>query len=334
MKAIMNPLSPLQRPVWVVPLALCVALAAAPAVLPGYLVDLLTKVMVMAIFAMSLDLLVGCTGLVSLGHAAFLGIAAYATAWAVTLVPGAGMWLALPCAILAATLGALAIGALALRTHGVYFIMITLAFSQMFMFVFHDTKLGGSSDGMYLSHAASLPLPGLGTVDLSRPLPFYLLCLAAAFATYAALRRLIASPLGRAFTGIHLNEQRMRSLGYPVQRYKLASFVIGGGFAGLAGYLSAAQYGFVSPDVLSWHHSGLALLMVIIGGGGRIYGAAIGAAIIVGLQDLVASHTNRWQLMLGLTIVVIVMFAPGGVVSARWPAAWKSPWRKAAKAAA
>jgi branched-chain amino acid transport system permease protein len=305
------PTRPLAVPA--IALACVVALALAPSVLPGFVSDLIAKALVMAIFAMSLDLLVGCTGLVSFGHAAFFGIAAYATAWASKLVPGGtNLLLALPLAVAASALAALLVGALALRTRGVYFIMVTLAFSQMFLFLFQDTPLGGGSDGIYLAGTAQLVL-GSASVEFGDPLHFYALALVLATLTALGLGHLLRTPFGQVLAGIRLNEQRMRSLGYRSFGYKLAVFTLAGACAGTAGYLSAAQYGFVNPESLAWHYSGLALLMVILGGSGRIWGAALGAFAIVLLQELFALQTKHWQLPMGCAIVAIVLFAPGGL---------------------
>ena len=301
-----------------------VALAVAVALLGlfpltglGFYVELVTKVMILSIFAMSLDLLVGCTGLVSLGHAAYFGIGAYALALATPKDRAPSLWLTLPASVVLAGLAALLVGVLVVRVKSIYFIMATLAFAQMFYFLFHDTDFGRGSDGIAMNFRPAAHLGGLEPFDLSRPLHAYYFVLAAMLLVLAFLRRVRRSPFGRALRGIRANEQRMRSLGFPTYRYKLASFTIAGAIAGLAGYLSAMQYGFVSPELLSWHQSGNALLMVILGGLGSFYGALAGAFAFALLQEVYQSTTVHWQLLLGGTIVLLVLFVPGGLSSLR-----------------
>ncbi len=299
-----------------------VALAAAAALLAlfplaglGFYLELVTKVMILAIFAMSLDLLVGCTGLVSLGHAAYFGIGAYTLALAAPKYQAASLWLTLPASVALAGLAALLVGVFVVRVKSIYFIMATLAFAQMFYFLFHDTDFGRGSDGITMNFRPAARLGGLEPFDLSRPVHAYYFVLAAMLLVLAFLRRLRRSPFGRALRGIRANEQRMRSLGFPTYRYKLASFTVAGAIAGLAGYLSAMQYGFVSPELLSWHQSGNALLMVILGGLGSFYGALAGAFAFALLQEVYQSTTVHWQLLLGGTIVLLVLFVPGGLSS-------------------
>ena len=301
-----------------------VALAAAAALLAlfplaglGFYLELVTKVMILAIFAMSLDLLVGCTGLVSLGHAAYFGIGAYTLALAAPKYQAASLWLTLPASVALAGLAALLVGVFVVRVKSIYFIMATLAFAQMFYFLFHDTDFGRGSDGISMNFRPAARLGGLEPFDLSRPVHAYYFVLAAMLLVLAFLRRLRRSPFGRALRGIRANEQRMRSLGFPTYRYKLASFTVAGAIAGLAGYLSAMQYGFVSPELLSWHQSGNALLMVILGGLGSFYGALAGAFAFALLQEVYQSTTAHWQLLLGGTIVLLVLFVPGGLSSLR-----------------
>lgn len=290
------------------------ALAAFPFAGGPFYVELVAKVMILAILAMSLDLLVGTTGLVSFGHAAFYGIGAYTLAF---LSPGDGpanLWATLPRSVLAAALAALVVGALVVRVKGVYFIMVTLAFAQMAYFVFHDTDFGGGSDGLSMSFRPVATLGPLTPFDVGNGRHVYYFVLAAMIAVAVFLRLLLRSPLGRALEGIRSNEHRMRSLGYPVPRYKLASFTIAGGLAGLAGYLAAMQSGFVNPELLSWHQSGNALVMVILGGRGRAHGGVVGAFVFVALQELFQSLTRHWLLPFGAAIVLLVMLLPGGLL--------------------
>ena len=299
------------------------ALAAYPLMAGNYGIDLVTKIMIYAIFALSLELLVGMTGLVCFGQAAFFGIGAYA---AVLLSPQADApslaWL-LPAAMLAAAVYALAVGALSLRTKGVYFIMVTLAFAQMAYYVVHDTPLGGGTDGIYLTAK-----PVLGTlVDLDKPVVLYvftLVCLAAVFGFLALLSR---SRFGRALAGIRVNEQRMRATGFSTYPYKLAAFTVSGGLAGLAGFLFAVKDAFVNPELMSWHFSGAVLIMIILGGLGHLRGALIGAFAFALLQEFFKSEAifgdfaKHWHLGLGLAIIASVALLPRGLVGL--PALWR-----------
>jgi branched-chain amino acid transport system permease protein len=291
-----------------------VALAAFPLLGGPFYTELVAKVMILGIFAMSLDLLVGTTGLVSFGHAAWFGIGAYTLALLTPKYDPANLWATLPRGVLAAALAALVVGALVVRVKGVYFIMVTLAFSQMAYFVFHDTEFGGGSDGLAMNFRPVAQIGPLTAFDVGNPRHVYWFILAAMVAVAGFLRLLLRSPLGRALEGIRSNEHRMRSLGFPVPRYKLASFAIAGGLAGLAGYLSAMQSGYVNPELFSWHQSGNALVMVILGGRGRAHGGVVGAFVFVALQELFQTITNHWQLPFGAAIILLVMLLPGGVL--------------------
>jgi branched-chain amino acid transport system permease protein len=292
------------------------ALVALPLAGATFYVDLLTKIMILATFAASLDLLVGYTGLVSFGHAAFFGIGAYSLALLAPRYEAASLWPTALAAMVLSAAAALVVGLFVLRTKGIYFIMVTLAFAQMFFFLFHDTELGRGSDGITMNFKPSAAAFGVTPFDLSDPRHQYYLVLAVLALALLFLRTLLRSPLGRALQGIRGNEHRMRSLGFPVFRYKLASFTIAGGLAGLAGYLSALQYGFVNPELLSWHQSGNVLLMVILGGIGSLYGSLAGAFVLVVLQEVFQALTTHWQLPFGLTILLLVLFLPGGLASA------------------
>jgi branched-chain amino acid transport system permease protein len=297
-----------------------VLLAVFPAFGGKFYVDLAVKIMILAIFALSLELLVGQTGLVSFGHAAFFGIAAYVAALLTPKSEAASLWLLLPAATGAAAAYALAVGALSLRTRGVYFIMITLAFAQMAYYVFHDTPLGGGSDGIYLYFRPHATILGWRPFDLDAGHAFYyavLACLAAAFAFLALLLR---SRFGHALAGIRVNEQRMRAAGFPTYAYKLAAFVLAAALAGVAGFLHALKDGYVNPEILSWHQSGAVLLMVILGGIGHLRGAILGAFAFTLLQELFqwqaifGAFAKHWQLMLGLTIIGFVAAMPRGLI--------------------
>ncbi|MCF8149662.1 MAG: branched-chain amino acid ABC transporter permease [Sulfuritalea sp.] len=284
-----------------------------------YYMQLLTRVLIMAIFAMSLDLLVGYTGLVSFGHAAYFGLAGYALALMGPKYEAVSLWWSLPAAIGVCALFALITGTLVLRTRGIYFIMVTLAFAQMLFFVFHDTKLGGGSDGIYIYVKPEMLLGDFKVLDLENRDHFYWLALILAAGVYFFLRRVLGSNIGRALLGIKVNEHRMRALGFPVFRYQLASFTLSGGLAGLAGYLAAVQYGFVNPEILSWHQSGAVLMMVILGGMGTLYGPVIGAFAFVMLREVLSnqawfgSWAGHWQLAMGSIIMLVALYMPRGL---------------------
>jgi len=304
-------------------LLLCLlALAVLPWFVEKYYIQLFTKIMIMAIFAMSLDLLVGFTGLVSLGHAAFFGLAGYVLAFAAPQYQAANLWLSLPLAMACSALLALAIGILVLRTSGIYFIMVTLAFAQMVFFVFHDTKIAGGADGIYVYAKPVAEIAGWQLFSLENHTHFYFVVLALLVLVYTLLRVLLASLFGRVIVGIRVNEQRMRTLGYRTFRYKLACFVLSGALAGMAGYFAAAQFGFVSPETLGWHQSGSVLMMVILGGMGTLTGAVLGAFAMLllelGLQGLPAiggvDIGKHWQLLMGGFIVCAVLLLPHGLL--------------------
>ena len=298
----------------------CAILAVFPFVGGKFYVDLVVTTMILAIFALSLELLVGRTGLVSFGHAAFFGIAAYVTA---LLSPQSEapsiLWL-LPVVLVVTALAALAIGALSLRTRGIYFIMVTLAFAQMAYFVFHDMKFAGGSDGRYLYVKPVLAFGSYTLLDFDRPLTFYFATLAALVLVYALLASVGRSRLGHALSGIKANEQRMRAAGFSTYPYKLAAFVLAGALAGIAGFLYAVKDGFVNPEILAWHQSGTVLLMLILGGIGSLRGAVVGAFLFVVLKELFQSEAlfggfaKHWQLPLGLTIIACVALMPNGVI--------------------
>jgi branched-chain amino acid transport system permease protein len=305
------------RHAWIVPAIAALLLLALPAVLAPYTQDLVVKIAIYAVFALSLELLVGMTGLVSLGHAAFLGIGAYVTVLAAGTSGGSIATVA-PLAVLAAAGYALLVGALSLRTRGVYFIMVTLAFAQMAYFVFHDTRLAGGSDGLFL-----YTRPGWGALNLDDKRHLYFTVMAALVGTYALLALLKRSRFGHALAGIRANEQRMRAAGFATFGYKLAAFVIAGALAGLAGFLLAVTDGAVNPELLSWHESGAVLLMLILGGIGSLRGAVIGAIAftllkeLFQLESLLGPLASHWQLTLGLTIIAFVALLPRGLIGLR-----------------
>jgi branched-chain amino acid transport system permease protein len=301
--------------------------------LSPYLSDLVVKVMILSIFALSLELLVGMTGLVSLGHAAFYGIGAYATVLG-SGKDGGSIAMLLPLAMGCAAGYALVTGALSLRTRGVYFIMVTLAFAQMAYFVFHDTKLGGGSDGMFLYNKPVLSIAGRTLLDLDDKRHVYYAVIATLVLTYALLALIRRSRFGHALAGIRANEQRMRAAGFHTYAYKLAAFVIAGALAGLAGFLLAVKDGAVNPELLSWHESGAVLLMVILGGIGHLRGAVLGAIALTLLKEFfqteawLGSLASHWQMTFGFTVIAFVALLPRGLIGIReWRLARRAPLR-------
>jgi branched-chain amino acid transport system permease protein len=293
---------------------LALAVLAFPAAFGRYPVKLLQEILVWGIYAMSLDLLMGYAGMVSFGHSAFFGVGGYVAALAlaahpVAATPGALGALLLP--TLASGLAAVVIGFFATRVSGVYFIMLTLAFSQMFYAYTFQASWLGSEDGI-----TGVPRPTLLGVTLGEGWTFHVYVVLLAAGAAVLLWRVVRSPLGHVLIGLQENEGRMEAIGYPVRRYKLLAFVLAGILAGLAGSLYAQFSGSITPDAFFWTTSGEALLMVIIGGTGTLGGAMLGAAAFILLQSLVSTYTERWMLILGVTFVLFVLLAPGGIVGA------------------
>jgi branched-chain amino acid transport system permease protein len=291
---------------WVVGI---LVLAALPFVLSPYYLGLVVKMLVFALFAMSLDLLLGYGGMPSLGHAAYFGMAAYTTGL-LALKLGWSVWFALPAGIVMAVLTAILFGLLALRTRGSYFLMITLALSQVLWGIaFGWRSLTGGDDGL-----PEVPRPDLGLPwSMSDGTPFYYFVLFFTVIGTLLLVRIVASPFGYALRGIRESETRMLVLGYNVWRYKFASFVLAAIFAGLAGSLYAYFNRFVSPDYVHVVRSAEVLLMVILGGAGTLIGPAIGAALIVLLENIISTYTERWLILLGTVYVLVALFAPNGL---------------------
>jgi branched-chain amino acid transport system permease protein len=299
---------------------LAVGLALLPLAAGRYELDLASRIFVLAIFALSLELLVGQTGLVSFGHAAFIAIGAYATSFLLRGSDPRPFFLVMLAAMAAAAAYALPVAALSLRTRGLYFIMVTLAFAQLVYYLLHDTNLGGGSDGAYLGAAPRVPFAGPTSFDVTQPVAFYYTSLVLLAAVFAFLALLVRSRFGRALAGIRANEQRMRAAGFPTYPYKIGACVIAAMLAGLAGFLRASKDGYVNPELASWHESGAVLVMIILGGIGRLRGAVLGAFGFVLLQEIFKSDAlfgelaRRWQLMLGLTIIGCVLALPEGLV--------------------
>jgi branched-chain amino acid transport system permease protein len=304
------------------------ALAGYGLVAGGFGIDLVTKIMIYAIFALSLELLVGSTGLVCFGHAALFGIGAYVAVKLSPAYEAAAIWWLLPASVAAAAAYALFMGALSLRTRGVYFIMVTLAFAQMAYYVVHDTPLGGGTDGIYLNVKPSMALGASSLLNLDDAGSFYYLTLFLLVASFGLLGVLLRSRFGRALAGIKANEQRMRATGFSTYPYKLAAFVVSGALAGLAGFLFAVKDGYVNPELLSWHLSGSVLIMIILGGLGHLRGALLGALAFALLQEFFKSEAvwgafaKHWHLGLGLSIIASVALLPNGLVGL--PAQWRA----------
>ena len=295
-----------------------VALAAFP-LLPlesrDYYLQMLTQMMILGIFAMSLDLLQGVTGMVSLGHAAFFGLAGYALAFLTPESAAPSLWWTLPAAALAAGLAALVIGFFVVRTHGIYFIMVTMAFAQMVYYLFFDNKPLGGSDGLYVYFKPSTAVGGSGELfDLENKATFFYFTLVMLLLVYAFLRRVLFSPFGRALAGIRVNEHRMRAMGFGTVWYKLTAFTLAGALAGVAGYLWAAQTGFVNPELMGFHQSAHAIMMLILGGMGNFAGAVVGAFAFEYLMHVFKDLSKHWQLLMGTFIVLLVVFAPRGIL--------------------
>jgi branched-chain amino acid transport system permease protein len=292
----------------IVGLAVMALLLVYPLLVADYPRALVSEICIFAILAMSLDLLLGYTGLPSLGHATFFGLGAYVVIVLGSLF-GVNAWIGVGLGVVAATVAAAVIGYFCVRTSGVALLMLTLAFSQLvFSVALKWRDVTGGSDGIGIPEK-----PGFFGFDLSHSLVMYYLALLCLFVCYRALRRLTLSPLGLVFVGIRENEDRMRAIGYPTRRYKILSFTIGGAFAGFAGGIYAIFNGFVSPDALYWSASGDILIMVMLGGTGTLIGPAIGAGVFLLMKNLVSSYSAHWLLIIGAIFVACVLFFPYGI---------------------
>ena len=303
-----------------------VCLAALPplamALDEPFLVTLFSRVLIYALAAVSLDLIVGYGGMVSLGHAAFFGVGAYvvgilsfhhsesslALAWPFAIPGTQDALVAWPLAVAAAAGTAAVVGALSLRTRGVHFIMITLAFAQMLFFFFVSLEGYGGDDGLSMWSRNSV-----AGLDLGNDLRFYYVCLGCLVAFVLLCRRLVMSRFGMVIKASKYNEKRLRALGVSTYRYKLVCFVIAGAGAGLAGALIANQTEFVSPSLLHWTRSGEILVMVILGGMGTLYGPVLGAAVLLLLEEVLALYTEHWMVLLGPVLILVVLFARRGI---------------------
>ena len=283
----------------------------------SFYISFATRVLIYAMAAASLNLVLGYGGMVSFGHAAFFGAGAYLVG--ILAAEGvASLWITWPVAIVVAALAALVVGAISLRTRGVYFIMITLAFAQMMYYVFVSMKAYGGDDGLSMPSRST---PGFG-MSLSNEFVWYYLVLALLAAVLYLLHRLVHSRFGRVIVAIRENETRATAVGYPVYRYRLLCFVISGAIAGLAGALIANQTNYVGPALLHWVQSGTLMVMVILGGVGRFWGGPVGAVVLLSLEELFSGspllgpYSLHWQLPVGVILLAVVLFAPQGIAGA------------------
>jgi branched-chain amino acid transport system permease protein len=290
------------------------ALVVFPLFGEEYYQELVISLMIMGIFAMSLDLLIGFSGLVSFGHAAFFGLSGYLLAIVTPESEAVSIWFALPVCLIGSALAALVIGWFSVRTTGIYFIMITLAFAQMFYYYFNENQDLGGSDGIFLFFKPSVEIAGYQLLDLTNPHTFYYFVLASLVLSYLVLSTLLKAPFGQVIRGIHANEARTRALGFNTQHYKLVSFVIAGTLAGFAGFLEANNSGIMSPAHLGWHESGMVMMIVILGGMGTLYGPVLGAFAMGFLQDYFQDlWSDHWLLLMGFFVIAVVLFLPNGI---------------------
>ena len=308
---------PAQLRPWARPLALlalAAALATIPLWAPRFWIYSGTQALIFAIFAMSLDLLLGYAGLASFGHAAFYGVGAYACAL-LALRHVDGLLPLLLVGALASAAVAVPIGALSLRTTGIYFLMLTLAFAQMLWgLAVNWTSLTRGTDGLIGIPRPTLPgADALGFTLYERG-PFFIVCLVIAVLVFLLLEALTRSPFGRTLEGIRENERRMRALGYPTFRYRLAVFVVAGAIAGVAGSLAAMSNGYATPDLLYWTGSGLVLVAVVVGGSRSLIGPVLGAFLVLVAQLGLSTFVDRWELLLGSLFIAFVLFLPRGLV--------------------
>jgi branched-chain amino acid transport system permease protein len=273
-----------------------------------FVVSLFTRILILAIAAVSLNLIMGFGGMVSFGHAAYLGIGGYAVGILAKEGINSGL-LQWPLAVAASALFALAVGALSLRTRGVYFIMITLAFAQMVYYVAIGLDRYGGDDGMTIYKRSQFG----GLIDLSNKMTFYYLCLALLLASVYIVWRLVHSRFGMVIQGARSNERRMRAIGFPTYRYKLLSFVFAGMLCGLAGALLANHTDFISPALMHWTRSGDLIVMAVLGGMGTVFGPVIGAVALLVLEEVLSGITEYWQIILGPLFLLVVLFARGGI---------------------
>ena len=274
-----------------------------------FLLTLFTRIVIFAMAAASLNLIMGYGGMMSFGHAAYLGIGGYAVGILAHEGIGSG-FIQWPVALIASALFALVIGALSLRTRGVYFIMITLAFAQMAYYVASGLSRYGGDDGLTIYKRSDFG----GLINLSSRVQLYYFCLACMFGVIYLIWRIVNSRFGLVVQGLRSNEARMQAIGFPANRYRLVCFVISGTMCGLAGALLANNTDFVSPAVMYWTRSGDLMVMVILGGMGSLFGPVLGAIVYLVLEESLSQVTEYWALIMGPLLLLIVLFGRGGMV--------------------
>jgi branched-chain amino acid transport system permease protein len=289
-------------------LALAILPALAGALDQPFLLDLALRIMILSVAAVSLNLILGYGGMISFGHAAYIGIGAYAVGIPAYYGEYSG-YLQLPLAIGAGTLFALVTGYICLRTKGVYFIMITLAFAQMAYFAFVSIEEYGGDDGLVIEQRSEFS----GIIDMESTLEFYYVVLAFLFGALYLVSRIVNARFGMVVQGAKANDERMQSLGFDTFRYRLACYVIAGAMAAAAGWLMGNYNYFFSPEMMSWTHSGELIFMVVLGGAGSLFGPVLGAIVLIILEELLSSATVYWPIILGAILVAVVLFARGGL---------------------
>jgi branched-chain amino acid transport system permease protein len=274
-----------------------------------FVLTLFTRIVIFALAAVSLNLIMGYGGMMSFGHAAYLGIGGYAVGILAAEGIGSGFvqW---PVALGCSALFALVIGALSLRTRGVYFIMITLAFAQMAYYVASGLSRYGGDDGLTIYKRSDFD----GLINLSSRVQFYYLCLGCLLGGIYLVWRIVNSRFGMVVQGLRSNEQRMQAIGFPVNRYRLICFVIAGTLCGLSGALLANNTDFISPAVMYWTRSGDLMVMVILGGMGSLFGPVLGAIVYLVLEEFLSQVTEYWALIMGPLLLLIVLFGRGGIM--------------------
>jgi branched-chain amino acid transport system permease protein len=294
-------------------LALGAVVIAIPYLLSGYEIKLATTITIQAGFAVALGLVVGPAGLTSLGHGAFYGLGAYLLVMTAPKSAPADLLMSGAVAIIGTAVFAGLVGAVSIRSRGMYFILMTLAFGQLGYHFFHDTGVGGSADGAYVSFRPELHLPGTD-ISFDTSASFYRLVSVVVVVIVAACWWLRRSAYGSILIAARDNEQRTRAFGYSPYALRLIAFVISGAMAGMAGYLTAAKDGFVPPEMLAWHVSATALVMVLLGGKNTTSGPAIGAIVLLLAEEVLQRWTEHWLFGVGLLIVAVVIVAPNGIV--------------------
>jgi len=273
-----------------------------------FILTLFTRIVILALAAASLNLIMGYGGMMSFGHAAYLGIGGYAVGILAHEGIGSG-FIQWPVALATSALFALVVGALSLRTRGVYFIMITLAFAQMAYYIASGLARYGGDDGLTIYKRSDFG----GLINLSSRVQFYYLCLACLLGGIYLIWRIVNSRFGMVVQGLRSNEQRMQAIGFPANRYRLACFVIAGTMCGLAGALLANNTDFVSPAAMYWTRSGDLMVMVILGGMGSLFGPVVGAIAFLVLEEILSQFTEYWALIMGPLLLLIVLFGRGGI---------------------